>query len=97
MSFWAPFFTNQSMLSAILICSFFQGVCEGFQRFCPDFTAFLPNQNFWGCACTPCMPASYASDLVACNLRLEKPTWCLVSPGFINLFKPRTKFHLVFV
>jgi len=25
------------------------------------FPGFSPNQMFWGCACTPCTPASYTS------------------------------------
>jgi len=33
----------------------------------PKFLEILPkfstNQNFWGCACTPCTPVSYTSVL----------------------------------
>ena len=50
------------------VCRDFQKVCEGFHRFCPDFhgfsdvlPGFLPNQNVWGCACTPCTPASHTT------------------------------------
>jgi len=42
-------------------CSDFLGVLECSQRFSPDFMGFSPNQNFWGCACTPSNPVSYTS------------------------------------
>ena len=56
-------FSNQSMLGAIFarVCSDFQGFCEDSEilsRFPGILPGFSPNQNFWGCACTP---ASYTT------------------------------------
>jgi len=54
-------------------------------RIVPTFTwilpGFLTNQNFWGCACTPCTPASYTT---ACGPTVlpcfSQPTLALKSP-----------------
>ena len=54
---WAPFVPKFSG-----VCSDFQWFCKGLQRFCPDFHGFSRNQNFWGCAYTPCTPAPNTSD-----------------------------------
>jgi len=37
----------------------FSEILPGFYRILPGFS---PNQNFWGCACTPCAPASCTSE-----------------------------------
>ena len=53
---WAPF-----SLIFSTFCTYFHGFCERFSeilsRFPRILSEFSPNQNFWGCACTPFAPA----------------------------------------
>jgi len=37
------------------------------------FPGFSPSQNFWGCACTPCTPASYITDYYKYNGDVSTP------------------------
>jgi len=41
------------------------GILLGFSGILPGF---LTNQNFWGCVCTPCTPASYTTELAVFQL-----------------------------
>ena len=68
---WAPFLPVFSW-----ILPRYLGILRRFQRFSQILPRFLqilpgisgilpgfsPNQKFWGCACTPCIPASYTTD-----------------------------------
>jgi len=57
---WAPF-----LLIFSESLGRFTEIFPGFQRIFPGcywfFPEFSPNQNFWGCGCTSCTPASYTS------------------------------------
>jgi len=62
MSIWAPLFSNQSILDAIFAQIFmefwkvlrdFARILKDFNRILKDLPGFSPNQNFWGCGCTP--------------------------------------------
>ena len=73
---WAPFLSNQSQLSTIFdgifrefaqifkdftkVFTDFGQILMGFARILPRFS---PNQNFWGCVCTPCGFASFTTAL----------------------------------
>jgi len=47
----------------------FSGILPKFSEFLPTSSGILPgfstNQSFWGCACTPCTPASYITGLTS--------------------------------
>jgi len=72
MSIRAPLFSNQSMLAAI-----FAQIFREFRRFSeilPGFYRILlrlsPNQNYWGCDCTPdaYTSVSRCNIVLRCNL-----------------------------
>ena len=49
-------------------CPDFHGCCLDFQNFCPDFQGFsqiFDKSKFWGCVCTPCIPALYTIGWVS--------------------------------
>jgi len=58
---WALFSWNQKTLGTSFARDFkeFAQVLIGFAKFSQILPGFSPNQNFWGCAFTPCTPASY--------------------------------------
>jgi len=55
--FW--YTQNQAIISIILL--------QNVETFVPEFIEILPefstNQNFWGCPCIPCTPASYTTAM----------------------------------
>ena len=59
---WVPFLPG---FSGIL--PWYLGILPGFSGILSRFSGILPglstNQNFWGCACTHCTPASYTTIL----------------------------------
>jgi len=64
---WAPiliiFSDSLPRISGVL--QTFSKILPRFSQILPGFSGilsgFLTNQNFWGCACNPCTPASYTS------------------------------------
>ena len=76
---WATFLLMFS--GSLLRCSWslwrFSDILPRFWGILPGFS---PNQNFWGCACTPCSPASYTTVSTYWNkksfsLKNEEPSW----------------------
>jgi len=70
MQIFGAIFRSQKILGAILtrfseILPRYLGILFGFSGILPEFSrifsGFSTNQNFWGCACTPCTPASYTT------------------------------------
>jgi len=57
MSFWAPFFSNQSMLGTIF-AHIFRELVKVFR----DFARIFTKSELWGGTCTPCTPVSYTSE-----------------------------------
>jgi len=83
---WSPFFSNQSTMGAIFARIFreFAEIIRGFTKVFTYFAqistilsvfwgilpGFSPNQNFWGCTCTP---ASYTTE--AKDAPVEEIVW----------------------
>jgi len=63
---WAPFFLTLSGRVPR-----FSGILRSCSQILPGFSGnlpgFSPNQNFWGCACTPFTPTSYTSRWHVCR------------------------------
>ena len=73
-------FDHKTIISIILL--------QNVESFVPEFIEILPefstNQNFWGCTCIPCTPASYTTALVyrprGCQVGRQRPlTVCAIS------------------
>jgi len=60
---WAPFLPKFLVFFLDIL-----GVLFGFSGILPKFSE---NQNFWGCTCTPCTPASYTTNTDYLQLRLQ--------------------------
>ena len=79
MWFWAPFSQIKARWTPFLLVFLgslagFSGILRRFSQILPRFAlilpgfseylpGFSPNQNFWGCACTPCTRASCTTGL----------------------------------
>ena len=62
---WVPFSQIKARRAPFLLAFLgslprFSGILRRFSQISPGFS---PNQIFWGCACTPCTPASCTTEL----------------------------------
>ena len=70
-------------------CPDLHGICSDFHGFCQELSGFFPrfstNQNFCGCACTPCPPTSYTT---AITYRRHLESLCKRLTSRVALLKP---------